>query len=93
MAENLTVDNFVQEIKAMNERERARLRADKLIQLIIQLPDATTPFVAALSTKVDGLVNLINLLDTRCNNNTAEIIALKETNKMLKEKMTYWKWM
>ena len=42
MAENLTVDNFVQEIKAMNEREKARLRVDKLIELIIQLSDATT---------------------------------------------------
>ena len=37
MAE-LTVDNFIRQIKSMNDREKGKLRAMDLIALIIQLP-------------------------------------------------------
>ena len=70
----------------MNDRERQKLRAVDIINIILKVPDSSTPFVAELSLKIDGLINTVNLLDARCNNNAAEIIVLKETNKLLNER-------
>ena len=35
----LNVENFISEIKKMSDRERNKLRASDLIDLIIQVPD------------------------------------------------------
>ena len=55
IAAELTVHNFVSAIKAMNERERGKLRAADRLSLIIQLPDEPNSLVADLAVKVDGL--------------------------------------
>ena len=40
MADDLTVDNFIKAIKFMNTRDRNKLRAERLIELILQKADS-----------------------------------------------------
>ena len=84
MAE-LTVDNFIQQIKYMNDREKGKLRAMDLIALIIQLPDEQSPILVDISGKVEALINTVTILDLRSNNNVAEITALKDNKKQVEE--------
>ena len=84
MAE-LTVDNFIQQIKSMNDREKGKLRAMDLIALIIQLPDEQSPILVDISGKVEALINTVAILDLRSNNNAAEITALKDHKKQVEE--------
>ena len=79
----LNVNNFVSVIKSMDSRERGKLRAADLINLIIQLPDQPSPEITDLTSKFDSLLSHFNVLESRCNNNTAEIFALKEINGVL----------
>ena len=62
MAE-LTVDNFIRQIKSMNDREKGKLRAMDLIALIIQLPDEQSPVLVDISGKVEALINTVAILD------------------------------
>ena len=84
MAE-LTVDNFIPQIKSMNDREKGKLRAMDLIDLIIQLPDEQSPILVDISSKVEALINTVAILDLRSNNNAAEITALKDNKKQVKK--------
>ena len=84
MAE-LTVDNFIRQIKSMNDREKGKLRAMDLIALIIQLPDEQSPILMDISGKVEALINTVAILDVRSNNNVAEITALKDNKKQVEE--------
>ena len=83
MAE-LTVDNFIRQIKSMNDREKGKLRAMDLIALIIQLPDEQSPILMDISGKVEALINTVAISDLQ-NNNAAEITALKDNEKQVKE--------
>ena len=84
MAE-LTVDNFIWQIKSMNDREKGKLRAMDLIALIIQLPDKQSPILVDISGKVEALINTVAILDLRSNNNAAEITTLKDNKKQVEE--------
>ena len=82
MAE-LTVDNFIRQIKSMNDCEKGKLRAMDLIALIIQLPDEQS--LVDISGKVEALINTVAILDLGSNNNAAEITALKDNKKQVEE--------
>ena len=74
MAE-LTVDNFIRQIKSMNDREKGKLRAMDLIALIIQLPDEQSPILLVdISGKVEALINTVVISDLQNNNN--ELISI-----------------
>ena len=83
----LTVDNFITEIKQMSDRERSKLRASDLIEYIIQLPDTPRKDsrLGELASRIDGLFSALQITDTRSVNNTAMIMNLEASNKMLKE--------
>ena len=59
----LTVENFVERIKNMDERERNKLRAPDLIKLIVELP-VNTPNTDMMK-KMDNLVSLVSSIDSR----------------------------
>ena len=80
----LNVENFIHEIKAMSERECSKLRATDLIDLIIQVPDLPSKEARyeELSSKVEGLIAAIQILDSRSVSNAAHIINLEANNKI-----------
>ena len=84
MAE-LTVDNFIRQIKSMNDCEKGKLRAMDLIALIIQLPGEQSPILMDISGKVEALINTVAILDLGSNNNVAEITTLKDNKKQVEE--------
>ena len=86
----LTVENFVELIKNMSERERGKIRAADLIKLILQLPDFSniTPSPGTdnqeINDKINGMVASIEYLRTQSTNNTAAIQNLNNDNIILK---------
>ena len=78
----LTLANFVDIIKNMGERERKKLTAEELIDLIIQIPDApATNELAELRAAIDHLTKISSV-------NQTEILALKTSNDDLVKKHT-----
>ena len=82
---SLNVENFISEIKKMSDRDRNKLRATELIELIVQLPDIQSKDskLDELSTKVEGLVACIQNADSCSAYNAALIINLEANIKML----------
>jgi hypothetical protein len=82
MTKDLTVANFVDRIKNMGERERGKLTAKELIDLIIQIPDApATIELAELRAAIDHVTKISSV-------NQTEILALKTSNDDLVKKNT-----
>ena len=82
----LTLENFVQKIKAMSPRDRNKVSKEELINLIIQLPDESAPSIESfnnLSSRVDGLVNLISFTQSQVADNSATIRNLERSNESL----------
>ena len=73
--EDLTVSNFVAKIKAMDNRERNKLTAKKLIELICQVPESTedtSPLQAQFAEMKICIENLTR--STAINNNDIKLI-------------------
>ena len=82
----LTLENFVQKLKAMSPRDRNKVSKEELISLIIQLPDESAPSIESfnnLSSRVDGLVNLISFTQSQVADNSATIRNLERSNESL----------
>ena len=84
---SLNVEDFISEIKKMSDRDRNKLRATELMELIIQLPDMQSKDskLDQLSTKVEGLIACIQNADSRSANNAALIINLEANIKIHKD--------
>ena len=83
----LTVENFVESIKKMSERDRGKIRAADLIKLILQLPDSSIEISSnnkEINDKMNGMFASIEYLQTQSTNNTAAIQNLNNDNLMLK---------
>ena len=79
----LTANNFIQQINSMSKREMEKMSAMDLIELILLLPDVSSPELTTLNDKVNQLVNSISEIQMRSINNSAEILQLKEVNSTL----------
>ena len=73
--EDLTVDNFVDKIKQMGDRERSKITAKILIELILQVPDPVPvrTELAELRASVEHITKIASV-------NQTEISALKTMN-------------
>lgn len=88
-ADKLTVDNFILRIKQMDERERKKIRAPDLIELILQLPDDNdftkqTEKINSLEMTVQNLCASFEIIKTDTSKNAAEILILTQKNIELK---------
>ena len=85
MGDELTVDNFILRIKEMDARDRKKIRAADLIDLILQLPESNTIHdqgerIDSLVNTVQNLVASVDNLKTLAHQNAAEIINLNTKN-------------
>ena len=89
MAEKiLTVDNFISRIKCMDDRARKKLRAEEIIDLILQLPDNYSEIqniqgkkIETLEDTIRNLVASIDFVRNQAVKNSAEILKLININK------------
>ena len=83
MAEDLTVENFVENIKKMSDRDRKKIRSELLIDLIIQLADVEklnrdkVENYTKLETRIAALEDQYTYITTDTINNTASILNIK----------------
>ena len=83
MAEDLTVENFVENIKKMSDRDRKKIRSELLIDLIIQLADVEklnqdkVENYTKLETRIAALEAQYTYIKTDTINNTASILNIK----------------
>ena len=80
MAVPLNASNFVQEIKQMDARSRTKIRAEDLINLILQLPEPVEE-----TKKFDDIFNLVTDIQKSVIANAQEITRLKDDNQLLRE--------
>ena len=83
MGDDLTPANFIMKIKAMNKRERSKIVAEKLIELILEIPD-DDPRIAAMDARLNQLHGCITHITKLANENQTVIAVLKEENESLK---------
>ena len=86
MAADLTPENFIMNIKNMNDRDRKKLRAEDIIRVILQVPDN---FIASnnqvnFDNKLLELSAAIDFVKSQAINNTAEIAQIKLENTELR---------
>ena len=82
--DNLTLENFIPQIKQMQPRERNKIDIKTLINLIIQLPDdASTNHSAKLNNTMNDVLTKFALLQQTTLVHTQEIQKLKEENSRL----------
>ena len=83
MAEDLTVENFVENIKKMSDRDRKKIRWELLIDLIIQVADVEklnqdkVENYTKLETCIAALEAQYTYIKTDTINNTASILNIK----------------
>ena len=65
-ADELTVDNFVAKIKAMDNRERGKVKLTKLLELICAIPDEKD--IGAQLAEIKGSIGKINTATVLQNN-------------------------
>ena len=75
---DLTVENFVERIKKMGDRDREKLTAKKLIELICQIPDPV-PAASELTELRAAIEHLTKIASV----NQTDILALKTSNEDL----------
>jgi hypothetical protein len=82
MAADLTPENFIQNIKHMNERDRKKLRAEDLIKIILLVPDNfLVPSIQSnIEKKIIELNAAVDFVKTHAISNTSEIAQLKIDN-------------
>lgn len=80
-ADELTVENFVAKIKAMDNRERGKVKLAKLLEIICAIPDEKD--VGAQLADIRESIGKINTTTALQNN---EIVALKTQNDELVRK-------
>ena len=78
----LTVDNFVQKIKTMSDRQRSKLLAAELVELIMQLPES---IIYPSDEKFNKLESMIEVIKTQSLQNASTIQAVQATNVNLTE--------
>ena len=79
-AEDLAVGNFIDIIKNMADRDRKKIRADRLIELIIQLPDTgNNETYCLLEARITRIEQQYDLLKIDTLNNTKDIGKCTET--------------
>ena len=79
--QSLTIENFIQKIKDMDNRDRNRLKAEVLVKLIIQLPSDTNDTAKTIQ---DILVS-VNQTQKIALENSQEITKLKDENVQIKK--------
>ena len=88
MSEPLTVENFITKIKAMSERERNKIRAVDLINLIVMMPEQSTPSpndeFNSLNEKINGLVASVEFVNSQAVKNSASLQNISVVNNELK---------
>lgn len=82
MADELTVDNFVNKIKHMDNRERGKLNLKKLVELICALPEDFCD-LATLATGLSELKAVVEKNSKSAAINNTEIVALSAQNATL----------
>ena len=83
--EGLTVENFIVKIKAMQPRERKHIRADELINIIIQLPDTLVQNSDKISNSISEIMNTLSQVQKVALENSQEIMKLKDDNSKLQK--------
>ena len=79
-AEDLAVGNFIDIIKSMSDRDRKKIRADRLIELILQLPDTgNNENYCLLEARITRSEQQYDLLKIDTLNNTKDIGKCTET--------------
>ena len=79
-ADDLTVENFVSKIKAMEKSDRNRITAKKLIELIVSLPEPHQPCVETSLTELRTSIQVINEMASK---NATLITSLTTKNDEL----------
>ena len=86
MSTELTALNFITKIKSMNKRERKKIRAEELIQIILQVPDdVVTANNAITEDKFSMLISAIDSIKSQSISNALKIETIQEKNVKLTE--------
>ena len=86
--DDLTVDNFVEKIKQMDNRERNKLKVPRLIELICELPDRNNCDLATLASQLTELKASVDNNTKLAAVNKNEIVALNAQNETLVKQNT-----
>ena len=90
MSTELTAENFISKIKSMNERERKKIRAEELIQFILQVPDdVVTARNTITEEKVNMLIASMDVIKSQSITNASKIETIHEKNTKLTEDNVY----
>ena len=73
--DELTPNNFIAKIKAMDVRERGKIPLKKLLDIICQVPDDAD--VTTTTTQIDELRGAIRHINEMATKNKTEIDSLK----------------
>ena len=83
--DSLTPENFISLIKKMMERERKKIRLEKLLELILNTPERSiSPLNIDHEQKINMLMASMELINSQTSSNTAEIQNLKNRNDDLR---------
>ena len=78
----LNPNNYCEEIKKLNQRDRKKIRQEDLLNLIINSPERPE-IVATQDVRLDELITKFHMLEAKIANNTVDIVTLKESNSAL----------
>ena len=77
MAEDLTPENFIRSIKHMNPRQRNKLNAERLIELILQRADIEDNLNTKIENRLKDLETKFDVMKAETLTNAVEIEKLK----------------
>ena len=85
--EDITGENFIQRIKQMDKRDRAKIPATKLIELILTLPEgAQDNKLKTMELAVQQMQQTLKLVSDMATQNKDEIAGLKTRNEELEQR-------
>ena len=85
MDKQLTSLNFVQKIKQMTVRERGKLQAAELVELILNLPDQNDDRLSVMAASIEMIQESLKLVTQTTASNSAEIQRLSTENVELRK--------
>ena len=79
--EDITAENFIRRIKQMDKRDRTKIPVQKLIELILTLPDGAQDIgLKTMELTIQQMQQTLKLVSDMANENKDEIAGLKAKN-------------